>query len=186
MIGRDHRRAHHVGHAPRWRLPVPMAAIRVLGVPCITHTNLVLQLLTDARAGHIPVLSGATWITLSQFRSKCLARHTGYVSSSNFDAVGRRIGVLQSLSTTRASGSNSRFVYQRSSQPPARRGVMKISKQVRVGVVGTSGYTDLMHLPSLTSHPAYSSPAFVAETALAPRKWHRNIASPTFLLTTMP
>ncbi len=28
-----------------------------------------------------------------------------------------------------------------------------MSDPIRVGVVGTSGYTDFMHLPSLKSHP---------------------------------
>ena len=48
--------------------------------------------------------------------------------------------------------------------------------KVRVGVIGTSWYADLMHLPNLKSHPQVELVAICGRQPSLPRKWPQRMA----------
>ena len=51
-----------------------------------------------------------------------------------------------------------------------------MADRVRVGVVGTSWFAEMFHLPSLASHPAAEVRQSVVETASTRRMWLPNMA----------
>jgi predicted dehydrogenase len=50
--------------------------------------------------------------------------------------------------------------------------------QVQIGVIGTSGYADAMHLTSLSTHPGARLLPSVGATGNGQRNWRANMRSP--------